>query len=808
MMARTDARAAAALRVPSHARRQSAETKGDDGRPRLRLVVTRGRLGIELDAPWSLGPLVVEELSLSLPHVRFPVELSGGVGAFRNKRGELERLVVRLDAKAVHRFARARLATVVPGITLNHHLLAPLDDGWLVGIGGPSAALAFEVRIAPNDGDVRLLPVAARGFGMPSPACTLATRVLFALAKPFGKLAGGAVVLEGAPEAIARTLLPAAGMRAPAARGMRWTTVAADVDGVTLSAERDGVIWAAPERVQRDIELLTLVAEGDAAMLTGRSDHARRAYIEAAMEAPRHPEVARRLADLDRTSGDRVEAALVALTDAMPATEAGLLGGALLAASGDRDGARVALRRAAQEEAYGPLAGLAWLELAAASDDEDQHELLDEAVARAPSSAQARWRRIDHALSQGDVDRARGDVQHLEVQADGPGERHEVLRRAAARLLAHHAQDEAAAMFERSLRYQPGSIEAVAGLARCFQTMGHERRALELFARATTLADRAKKTAPRVTIDLAKALVGIAGDRPAAIARVRSVASFHPAAFEARSLEARWRAELGDLAGAGVALARLADAVEAALGVLLGERAGSGPMSELWSADGAPEGVYATVADARSEVASMLEDGARIHELDRGDLPASRRLLALAVRLVPQHRRIGGAFRRVAASVDRVAESVDDDPTPHEAMPVTSPSAFPIEPERGPEPIGAAAPVDRPDALDGLDIDELGTMDDQPGADDEIAVEDLTNKLRADPSDDDTAMALLGVLERLGRDLDLLALVSARVEETAGDLRATWVKRRHAVLQRMVDRAKETGRDDEAELYALMLQRD
>jgi cellulose synthase operon protein C len=58
----------------------------------LRLAVTKGGLGIELEHPLPLGALQVEQLSISLVGLSFPVDLSGGVARFRHRRGALEHL--------------------------------------------------------------------------------------------------------------------------------------------------------------------------------------------------------------------------------------------------------------------------------------------------------------------------------------------------------------------------------------------------------------------------------------------------------------------------------------------------------------------------------------------------------------------------------------------------------------------------------------------------------------------------------------------------------------------------------------------
>ena len=65
-------------------------------------------------------------------------------------------------------------------------------------------------------------------------------------------------------------------------------------------------------------------------------------------------------------------------------------------------------------------------------------------------------------------------------------------------------------------------------------------------------------------------------------------------------------------------------------------------------------------------------------------------------------------------------------------------------------------------------------------------------------------MALAEVLGRLGRDLDLLALLSARMEEGDDAARAEVAPRRREVLMRLAEGARAAGRASEAELYEMM----
>jgi hypothetical protein len=91
---------------------------------------------------------------------------------------------------------------------------------------------------------------------------------------------------------------------------------------------------------------------------------------------------------------------------------------------------------------------------------------------------------------------------------------------------------------------------------------------------------------------------------------------------------------------------------------------------------------------------------------------------------------------------------------------------------------------------------------------DERLVEALTERVRANPSEFSLVLELADVLERLGRDHDLLALLSARIDEEDEPRRSRLVPRRCAVLERLQRAATVDGRHDEAQLYALLLQRE
>src|SRR5690606_8161064 len=85
----------------------------------------------------------------------------------------------------------------------------------------------------------------------------------------------------------------------------------------------------------------------------------------------------------------------------------------------------------------------------------------------------------------------------------------------------------------------------------------------------------------------------------------------------------------------------------------------------LWSG---PEALYPSRQDARRALAAWAEEGARIHELDRRDLPAARRLLEVAIRLAPRVPSIRAAYKRVA--VPPMPPVVPDTPPLSEAPPL------------------------------------------------------------------------------------------------------------------------------------------
>ncbi|XXX74098.1 tetratricopeptide repeat protein [Sorangium sp. So ce134] len=835
-----------------------AAPRPPDDRPVLRLAVSKGALAIELGEPFALGPLRVTELVVRLAGIRFPVDLSGGVARFRHRRGQLVRLVVEAQGTELAGWAAPRLRGFL-GDGAPQLIIAPIEDGALVALRSGETALAFDVAVAPGERALRLLPERARGVGLAAPPHALALQALSMMAGAHGRLVEGAIVLDAAVERVVRLLLPAAGARAPAVAGVQWASVVAEAGRFRAEGALDAAPPALGDRALRALEAAELAGVADELASAGGLDDARRAYLAALERAPRHPEISSRLAWIDLMVGERAEGALSTVVDAMPAVDAGLLGGALLEAVGDRDGAFSALARAAHAEPYGPLAALAWLRASRLADALDVRlDALNLGVARAPGLEALRWARLEARLDVADVRGALADAEHLEASARGAEARHAASRRAAEAFLARGHAADARALFERALRYAPESPDVVAGLARSLRAAGEGRRALDLLARARVLAARGGAPAGALDLELGRGLAEIAGDLPAAVARVRAIPPGAPESLEARLLEGRWCADLGDLGGASVALGRLRDAVELALQ----DRAGD---------VGSARGAGSSLGGGPAAVAALLAEAAEIEERSRGDLLAAQRHLGLALRLRPRDPAIAAAFRRVSgelapsraappspsprprATEQRIEVHVPAPPRrrtippePVVIAPAPAPSppippapvartpavTAPIAPAPSPPPAPAVAarlaPRD-PGLLDDMPtFDSSDTSTDMPpdmppvpnsvtlaegqgplarmfGVGDELLAERLADRLRADPTDHGVAMALADVLERLGRDLDLLALLSARLEEGDEVVRQEVAPRRRGVLVRLAGRARAEGRAAEAELYEMLL---
>ena len=744
----------------------------------LRLAIGKDGLGIELAGTAVLGCLDVVELVVRLPHVKFPFDVSGGVAKFRHKRGELERVSVELDARRVGRWAEPRLRGLLsPGpctvtieprafgatVTLHARTAAPHT---------PISALAFDVAIVPSHDDVTVIVHGARGAHLVEPATALAIRAVATLLGDGARREGARFSMVDAAGRLARALLPEAGVRAPGSASVRMAG-SGESDGVLFIAfararasgsdvERTGASTSArvPDEATLAFEAALLAREGDDARMARDLDRARQLDLAALERAPRHPELARRIAEVDRAVGGRAEAASATLRDVASPVHLGLLASDLLDEAGDRPGAIAALLRAGERDPSNVVAALAYARAAEmARDPHDALGWLDAAIARAPRLAELRWERARRRLGAGRLTDARADFQELEALAHGSRDRHDVLRRAGDAYRAAGLGADAALLYERALLYRPEDPEALAGLGASLAAEGRASRGAAILAHAIETAESRGLPTAWMHLELGRVLGERLGDRPAAVARLRAVPDEAPEAIAARGLEGRLRAILGDPSGASLAFARMR------------ERAGKEPSALAW-----------------------LDEAARFED-ERGNLHAAQRHLASAIGIAPGDSALEARYRSLGERIAAAAGVRTDDAREQERA---------SQPERAPLPAPASEEPAAPPRFT-LDDTEL-RLDVTLGADDaeaELRVESLTRTLQGDPNNDAVVDELTILLSRLGRSMDLLALLSARLEDAPPDRRLALLPKHREVLATLEQEARDAGREAEADLFKM-----
>ena len=599
---------------------------GDDQRVPLRLTVTRGVLGMELYEPIELGPVDVTRLSITLPNLKFPLDLSGGVPQFRHRRGELEQAVLKSTFTRLARHIESRLGDVI-GALVRPVAVFARPQGIGVGLVAQGRALAFDVLWVPEERHARFVVSDARGVGLPGAALGFALRALDGVFGRLGVRHGRVISIADAGASLARVLLPAVGARAPSARRVRFGALRIDADELQVELDAAFVPTEPSPLGTRALELARLVTSADDALSLGATDEARAGYLLALEQAPRHPELVRLIADIDLQVPERAEAALGMVVESMPATRAGITGAELLWRVGDFDGARQALSEAAGLEQYPPLAALLWCRCAERDTSAvERRNALDRAVSLSPGLSLPRARRFAARLSHGDSAGALADAEHLEAISTGARGKHDSNLRAARAFFAAGFVREARRCFERALRYAPDDARATAGLARALLETGQRERATTLLARAISLSERSGQPDADALIDLAMVLASDLKDLPQAIARARQVSAASPRYVEARRLEARWRADLGDIAGASLCFGRMREALE-------------------------------LNPEPPASAAQFLLEAADFEQEVERDVLAAERHLAVALRIAPHDARIAERYRAVAAEVAALARA-------------------------------------------------------------------------------------------------------------------------------------------------------
>jgi len=573
---------------------------------------------MELYEPIPLGPIDVKRLAVTLPNLKFPLDLSGGVRQFRHRRGELERAVLSSSLGRLARHFESRIGQVL-GPLVRPLAVFARPQGIGLGLVAHAQALAFDLLWVPDERHARFVVSEARGVGLPGAALGFALRALDGIFGDLGTRRGRVISIPDAGALLARVLLPAVGARAPSTRRVRFGALQFEGDEATVELDATFAPGALTPLGTRALELARLVFGADDALSRGAADEARAGYLLALEQAPRHPELVRLIADIDLQLPDRAEAALGMVVESLPATRAGITGAELLWRIGDFDGARQALREAAEIEQYAPLAALLWCRCAERDNSAlERRNALDRAVALCPGLELPRVRRFASRLARGDSEGALADAEHLEAMTPGARGKHDSNLNAGRAFFSAGYVREARRCFERALRYAPDDARATAGLARALLEAGQRERATTLLARAVTLSERGGQPDADALIDLAMVLASDLKDLPQAIARVRQVSASSARYVEARRLEAGWRADLGDVAGASLCFGRMREAIE---------------LSE----------------EAPLHAAKYLLEAAEFeHDVER-DVLAAERHLAVALRVAPHDARIAERYRAVAS---------------------------------------------------------------------------------------------------------------------------------------------------------------
>jgi tetratricopeptide (TPR) repeat protein len=761
------------------------------------MAIGREGVGIELARSVTVGCLTVMELTATLPGIRFPVDVSGGVQRFRHRRGALETIHIEVSSRALERYAGPRLRGLVgtrspevwvgvraAGASICVTQSVDADDDRMGGNLAP--VLAFDMDVLADNGDLIFLVRRARGTDLPAPATALAIGCAEAIFAGLAIREGGAFVVRKGAGMLARALLPEAGARVPSSEGVRWTSIAADAESWILHASRGALAAAPVDEAVRMHEIATLLREGDDTLVDGELEKARALYLGVLERAPRHVEVARRILEIDARMPGRAEAALATLAEVRQGgsgtadAHLGTVPGELLAEIGDIDAALASLERTGVTDPA-PAIGARAFELAAriVADPEEAARWLDRAVARSPRSTTCRRARVTRRLELGRLEDALADVEHLEAQARGGRAKHAVWLRAGRAWQSAGLGARALPLFERALRYAPDEPEALAGLGAALVAEGRAARGVAVLGRAIDLAEARRAdggtTAP-IVLDLARALAEGLDDLPTAIARVSTIAADAYEGPVARGLEGRWRAHLGDVAGAALAFARMRE-----LAALLAAPAALAEPIKRTRFAGAKESAPTLVG--------LLVEASDLHRSRLQDPLGAQRYLAAALALRPHDGELRRAYRDTGALVvDAHGEA------PAAAVDRVS---FP-EVEVG-SAVHPASTTERSFALDLALAPEAPATDEAVRA--EARAEELTRRLQADPADDATADELASLLELLGRGHELLALVSARIEDADPGRRAKLAPQARSALARLAAQAEAGGRLDEAALY-------
>jgi tetratricopeptide (TPR) repeat protein len=482
-------------------------------------------------------------------------------------------------------------------------------------------------------------------------------------------------------------------------------------------------------------------------------DIAREHYLEALEHAPRHPELVRRIAEIDAAFASRTEGARAMLLDAAPPDDpaAMLLVGQLSARSGDVGGALSWLARAADRDPVPSMIAYALGESARLTRDPFAGAAqLARAVALAPGSTSLRWQNFRLLLRTARLDEARAEAEQLETLTRGPNARASLWRTVAEAFRTEGHVSLARQLLERALRYRPDDPSTLLDVGAAFLDQG-DTRALALLRRASELGTQDRGITARIELLFARAMASLGSDAPAALSRLREAPAGTEHEPEIRLCEARFRHELADPQGATVSYAAMRDALLA--------RAAAAPRAS----------------------ADWLLEAARFERDVRGDLYAARQHALVAARIAKDDPAVARLLQQVSQAV---ALASREDGFVEATTAVDGAPALPAEAAKGEPTRTLIASV---------------TIDDEDAA--SARVEKLADQLRADPTREDVVIELAGLLRALGRSHELLAVLLARVEDAPVEKREAVARGTRALLEELESEARAAGKEVDASLF-------
>ena len=590
-----------------------------------------------------------------------------------------------------------------------------------------SPVLVFDLFPLVESGHLSLGVSAARGHALLRPARELALSLLTKWTAPFAERIGGSFAFTDVARELGTSLFVSAGMRAPRVprAGLSFEI---SLNRAVVSVDALNIDAALSERAMGVSEHLRLMLDADDALANGDSERARDALLEVLARAPKHAEAASALASIDALYAHRWEAALLTLSDSFAdqsvtqgaermIAPTGTLAAELYLRKGDGEKAARAAGVAATHEPHPELAARALAMAASLDADSLMAPLwLDEMVSLAPDWTRGRLLRMAARLRRGDLAGALGDGQHAEAAVRGARRSFDMCV-ALGRMLsdAGHPKD-AGAYFERALTFAPDDAHALGALGTTLLARGLRKRGLQLLRESVDRGERLLQDMALSRLALSRAIAEATGDLPTSVSVLRGVADSSTHAPEARAAEARLLASLGELASASMAWARFAHLAQSRVG----------------------EGHVGALREALRFERDMRKDSSAAKHLGRIGLsmvPADPEFLAA----------LGGG---------QATASLNVAPAFMEASP----------------PIGADTAL----TTEVLAKNELAPLSPFPEMNEGEAtqrVEDLTVDLRRNPNDTTVVAELVHHLTRLGRAMDLLALLSARLEEAPPELR-------------------------------------